>query len=251
VVINGAGAAGRAIAHLLTPQEVSQQANAVQEVIICDSRGILHSGRQGNGPLKEELARRTNPHQKSGTLKDALVGADVFIGVSRGNLLTQRDIASMAKDSIVLAMANPIPKIIPEEASAGGAAIVGTGRSDFPNQVNNVLSFPGPFRGALEARATRFPENMKLAAVDAITTCIEEPTPRRIRPLALDRSVAIQVAQVVREAALAAKVSHGYRPGKNRKKTWDALSVLLVRRAETFKKFSLFQHGDNIQRDND
>ena len=211
VVINGAGAAGRAIAHLLTPQEVSQQANAVQEVIICDSRGILHLGRQGNGPLKEELAQRTNPHQKSGTLKDALVGADVFIGVSRGNLLTQHDIASMAKDSIVLAMANPIPEIMPEEASSGGAAIVGTGRSDFPNQVNNVLAFPGLFRGALEARATRFTESMKLAAVDAITSCIEDPTPRRILPLAFDRSVAVQVAQVVREAALAAKVCHGYR----------------------------------------
>ena len=208
VVINGAGAAGRAIAHLLTPQETSDQANAVQEVVMCDSRGILYSGREGNDPLKEELAQRTNSRQKTGTLKDALVGADVFIGVSRANLLTQADIATMAKDSIVLAMANPIPEIMPEEASAGGAAIVGTGRSDFPNQVNNVLAFPGLFRGALEARATRFTESMKLAAVDAITNCIEEPTPHRILPLAFDRSVAVQVADAVREAAVVANVCH-------------------------------------------
>ena len=208
VVINGAGAAGRAIAHLLTPTEGGDLSAAVRQVRICDSRGIVWPDRQGNDALKEELARRTNTAGQQGSLKDALVGADVFIGVSRANLLKREDIATMAKESVVLAMANPIPEVMPDEAMAGGAAIVGTGRSDFPNQVNNVLAFPGLFRGALEARATRFTESMKLAAVDAIAGCVEEPTPRRILPPAFDRSVAVAVADAVRQAALAAGVCH-------------------------------------------
>ena len=208
VVINGAGAAGRAIAHLLTPTEGGDLSAAVGQVRICDSRSIVWPGRESNDALKEELARRTNSAGDQGSLQDALVGADVFIGVSRANLLTRQDIETMAKDSIVFAMANPIPEIMPDEALAGGAAIVGTGRSDFPNQVNNVLAFPGLFRGALEARATRFTESMKLAAIDAIANCVEEPTPRRILPQAFDRSVAVAVANVVRHAAIAAGVCH-------------------------------------------
>lgn len=208
VVINGAGAAGRAIAHLLTPTEGGDLSSAVRQVRVCDSGGIVSPGRQGNDAIKEELARRTNSAGQHGGLKDALIGADVFIGVSRANLLNREDITTMAKDSIVLAMANPIPEIMPDEALAGGAAIVGTGRSDLPNQVNNVLAFPGLFRGALEARATRFTESMKLAAVDAIAACVEEPTPRRILPPAFDRSVAVAVAAAVRQAAIAAGVCH-------------------------------------------
>ncbi len=208
VVVNGAGAAGRAIAHLLTPQEDADLSSAVRQVRICDSRGIVWPGREGNDGLKAELAQRTNSAGDQGSLQDALAGADVFIGVSRANLLTRQDIETMAKDSIVLAMANPIPEVMPDEAMAGGAAIIGTGRSDFPNQVNNVLAFPGLFRGALEARAIRFTESMKLAAVDAITDCVEEPTPRRILPQAFDRSVAVAVANAVRQAAVAAGVCH-------------------------------------------
>lgn len=175
---------------------------------ICDSRGIVWPGRAGNDALKEELARRTNATGQQGSLTDALAGADVFVGVSRANLLNRTNIATMAKESIVFAMANPIPEVMPDEALAGGAAIVGTGRSDFPNQVNNVLAFPGLFRGALEARATRFTESMKLTAIDAIAACVEEPTPRHILPPAFDRSVAVAVANAVRQAAIDAGVCH-------------------------------------------
>ena len=201
IVINGAGAAGRAIAHLLTCVEGSDRCIPVGKLRICDSRGILYPGREHNDENKEELARLTNEEGEKGLLKDALRGADVFIGVSRGDLLNRGDIATMGKDAIVIAMANPIPEIMPEEARKGGAAIVGTGRSDFPNQVNNVLAFPGLFRGALEARATRFNSAMKLAAIDAIADAVEEPSPGRILPAPFDRSVAVQVARTVAQAA--------------------------------------------------
>ncbi|MEM7515823.1 MAG: malic enzyme-like NAD(P)-binding protein, partial [Planctomycetota bacterium] len=140
VVINGAGAAGRAIARLLTCADADARCIPVGQVRVCDSKGILAPGREAQGEIKEEIALSTNAGGASGSLRDALRGADVFIGVSRGGLLGADDIRTMAKDSIVLAMANPIPEILPEEAREGGAAIVvGTGRSDFPNQVNNVL----------------------------------------------------------------------------------------------------------------
>lgn len=201
IVINGAGAAGRAIARLLTCTDSDDRCVPVGKLRICDSRGILSPGREGNNSLKEELAALTNREGQSGTLQDALRGADVFIGVSRGNLLKTADVETMAKDSIVLAMANPTPEIMPEDALRGGAAIVGTGRSDLPNQVNNVLAFPGIFRGALEARATRITNGMKFATIDAIARCVEEPTPNRILPEAFDRSVAATVAKAVAEQA--------------------------------------------------
>lgn len=201
VVINGAGAAGRAITRLLTCTDEDDRCIPVGRVRVCDSRGIVFPGREGNDELKEELGTLTNPERDAGDLRDALDGADVFIGVSRGNLLTRDDIRRMNADSIVLAMANPIPEIMPDEAAAGGAAIVGTGRSDFPNQVNNVLAFPGIFRGALEARATRITQGMMHATVDAIAACVEEPTARRILPPAFDRSVAVRVAEAVRQEA--------------------------------------------------
>jgi len=206
VVINGAGAAGRAIAHLLACTDQSDLCVPVREIIVCDSRGIVFAGREGNNALKEELGQLTNHAKQSGTLADALEGADVFIGVSRGNLLNREHIKRMAKDAIVFAMANPIPEILPDEAYAGGAAIVGTGRSDFPNQVNNVLAFPGLFRGALEARATRFTHSMKFSAVQAIVDCVEEPTLKRILPAPFNRSVAKRVADAVAQAARAAGV---------------------------------------------
>ncbi len=209
VVINGAGAAGRAIAYLLScKDEEADRCVPVGRIRVCDSKGILWPERPGNDPSKEEIAQTTNPEGDRGSLADALVGTDVFIGVSRGDLLKADDVRTMAPNSIVLAMANPTPEIMPDEAKRGGAAIVGTGRSDFPNQVNNVLAFPGLFRGALEARATRFTASMKLAAVDAIVSCVDEPTPGRILPTPFDRSVSVRVAAAVAEAARRAGVCH-------------------------------------------
>ncbi len=203
VVINGAGAAGRAICNLLTCQGQGEWCIPVKSVTVCDSRGIIFPGRAGNNAIKEEIARVTNPDGRRGTLHDAISGAHVFIGVSRGNLLKAEDISRMGDDPIVLAMANPTPEIMPDEAIKGGAAVVGTGRSDFPNQVNNVLAFPGLFRGALEARALRFNEAMKFAAIFAIMESVPHPSPKMILPSPFDRSVAPRVAAKVADAARA------------------------------------------------
>ena len=143
----------------------------------------------------------TNPENKKGFLKDALVDADVFIGVSKGNLVTAEDVKTMAKDAIIFAIANPTPEIMPEEAYKGGAAIVGTGRSDLPNQVNNVLGFPGIFRGALDARAKKITSQMKLAAAFAIADCISNPTKEMVIPSSLNGEVAYKVAEAVKKAA--------------------------------------------------
>ena len=208
VVINGAGAAGRAIAFLLNCTEGNERCIPVGKLRICDSKGMLSPGRAGNDAIKEDIAQKTNPDGETGDLRDALRGADVFIGVSRGNLLKAKDVKTMAADPIVFAMANPTPEIDPDEARAGGAAIVGTGRSDYPNQVNNVLAFPGLFRGALEARAKRFTEAMKFAAIDAIAGAVSEPTAGQVLPSAFDRSVAVAVANAVSEAARAGGDCH-------------------------------------------
>ena len=201
VVINGAGAAGRAIARLLCCQEEDDRCIPVGKVRVCDSKGIIAPSRTDLDEYKRDLASWTNSEDEQGDLRDALRGAHAFIGVSKGNLLNGEDIRSMAKDPIVLAMANPTPEIMPAEAEAAGARIIGTGRSDFPNQVNNVLAFPGLFRGALEARAVRFTAAMKFAAVEAIAAAAGEPSPKRILPTAFDRSVAVAVAERVAEAA--------------------------------------------------
>ncbi|MEM7371540.1 MAG: NADP-dependent malic enzyme [Bacteroidota bacterium] len=203
VVINGAGAAGIAIARLLRCAEIDASACiAVKDVIVCDSRGIISSDRTNLNSAKEEILQYTNKDNLSGSLQDALKGADVFIGVSVGNLLKTEDIETMAKDAIVFAIANPIPEIMPEDAYAGGAAIVGTGRSDLPNQVNNVLGFPGIFRGALDARAPQINADMKLAAAYAIADCVRTPTKMEIIPSSLNERVAFDVAKAVKEAAL-------------------------------------------------
>lgn len=201
VVISGAGAAGRAIARLLSCADGGDRCIPVAEVLVCDSKGIIGPHREGLDPVKAGMLEHTNRGKEQGTLKDALKGADVFIGVSRSKLLSKEDVATMAKDPVVLAMANPEPEILPDEALAGGAAVVGTGRSDFPNQVNNVLAFPGLFRGALEVGATRFTPGMKFAAIDAIANCVVEPGPKRILPPAFDRSVAFTVGDAVARAA--------------------------------------------------
>ncbi|MCC6410047.1 MAG: NADP-dependent malic enzyme [Saprospiraceae bacterium] len=205
VVVNGAGAAGVAIAKLLKGFNVENPAIRVANVVICDSKGIISKGRTDLNASKLEALTFTNNNDVRGGIRDALVGADVFVGVSVANLLTADDIRLMAKDSIVFALANPTPEIMPEEAHKGGAAIVGTGRSDMPNQVNNVLGFPGIFRGALDARATRITLPMKLAAALAIASCVEKPRRDHIIPTSLDLKVARRVAKAVYEVAMREK----------------------------------------------
>lgn len=202
VVINGAGAAGTAIARLLRCVNFDPNiCNPVKDVIVCDSKGAIYKERPGLTPEKEALLAYTNRENRSGTLQEVLPGTDVFIGVSRGDLLKADDIRTMAADPIILPMANPIPEIMPDQARAGGAVIVGTGRSDFPNQVNNVLAFPGIFRGALDAGAVAINGSMKLAAAHALANAVEDPTPDKILPNPLDRTVAPRVAVAVQEAA--------------------------------------------------
>ncbi len=204
VVINGAGAAGVAIAKLLqcVGGEHLDTCVPVKSILVCDSKGIVSPDREDLNSSKQELLQFTNKDKVSGGLQDALDGADVFIGVSVGNLLKAEDIKRMAKDAIVFGLANPEPEIMPEEAKKGGAAIVGTGRSDLPNQVNNVLGFPGIFRGALDARAKTISAKMKIAAARAISNCLMHPTPDMVIPPTLNAEVAFKVAEAVREAAL-------------------------------------------------
>lgn len=203
VVINGAGAAGVAIAKLLrcVDHQDTKACIPVREIIMCDSKGIIHRDRDNLNASKRGLLGFTNFDNRKGTIKDALVGADVFIGVSVGNLLVAEDVAKMNANAIIFAMANPTPEIMPEEAKKGGAAIVGTGRSDMPNQVNNVLGFPGIFRGAIDAKARRITPNMKLAAAYAIADTLTHPTADHVIPSSLDEQVAWNVAKAVKKAA--------------------------------------------------
>lgn len=204
VVISGAGAAGYAICRLLKCIGYEDYSCvAVKELIVCDREGIIYRGRQGlyHNIYKYLLGNETNIMHRTGTLADALQGADVFVGVSSGGLVTSDMVRSMNPDPIVFALSNPVPEIMPDEARAGGAAIVGTGRSDFPNQVNNVLVFPGVFRGALDAGATQISEEMKIAAAHAIAGYVKDPTPEKILPDPLDRGVAQVVAAAVAEMA--------------------------------------------------
>ena len=204
VVINGGGAAGVAISKLLrcVEHEGNSECIAVKDVIVCDSKGIISSQRDNLNDSKKELLKFTNVNDVHGSLADAIVDADVFIGVSVGDLLKAEDVRSMADDPIILALANPTPEIMPEEAYKGGAAVVGTGRSDLPNQVNNVLGFPGIFRGALDAHARRISPGMKLAAAYAIADFIPNPDREHIIPASLQEEVAWRVAAAVKQAAL-------------------------------------------------
>ncbi|MER2115742.1 MAG: NAD-dependent malic enzyme, partial [Solibacillus isronensis] len=179
-------------------------------VVMCDTKGIIYEGRpEGMNPVKEQVAHLSNPEQLRGTLDDALVGADVFIGVSAANILMEKHIKSMAIDPIVFALANPDPEITPENAKKWGVKIIGTGRSDYKNQVNNMLAFPGIFRGALDVRATDINESMKLAAVEAIASLVteEELNEDFIIPSSMDERVAGVVAKAVGSAAIASGVS--------------------------------------------
>lgn len=201
IVINGAGAAGVAILKLLKCIDHDPTiCTPVREVIMCDTLGVISRDRKDLNTSKKEILKFSNPNNKNGTVKDALVGADVFIGVSSGDLLTADDIRTMSKDPIVFAMANPTPEIMPEEAYKGGAAIMGTGRSDMPNQVNNVLAFPGIFKGALQAKANRITNEMKLAAAIALSEMVENPTNEFLLPNALDKNVPIIIANAVADA---------------------------------------------------
>lgn len=210
VVVNGAGAAGTAITNLLCC--VGQDKNIcepVKNIIICDSKGIISLKRKDikNEPRKIKLASISNHHHIQGSLKNAIKGADVFIGVSKGNLVTREMIKSMNEKSIVFAMANPTPEIMPDEAIAGGAFIVGTGRSDYPNQVNNVLAFPGIFRGALDSRAKVITNKMKIGAAFALAECVKNPTRDHILPSALDKKVPIHIAKKVAEIYINTQVA--------------------------------------------
>ncbi len=202
VVLNGAGAAGTSIAKLL--RCIGQDPTVcipVKEILMCDSQGIISRGRFDKlNDEKRALLSFTNRSDRSGSLRDALVGADVFIGVSVANLLTAADIRLMNADPIVFALANPDPEILPDEARMGGASVVCTGRSDFPNQVNNVLAFPGIFRGALDAGASRITEHMKISAAHALSACLSDPRVDMVIPDPLDRSVVPIVAAAVAQA---------------------------------------------------
>ncbi|KQB93587.1 MULTISPECIES: NADP-dependent malic enzyme [Geobacillus] len=198
VVINGAGAAGVAIAKLLL-------SIGVGDLIVCDTKGAIYEGRpHGMNAMKEELAKQTNQRRVSGMLEEVISGADVFIGVSVAGALTPAMVRSMNRGAIVFALANPVPEIMPDEAKAAGAAVVATGRSDLPNQVNNVLAFPGIFRGALDVRATQINEAMKIAAAEAIAGLIqpEELTEEYVIPNPFDQRVVAAVASAVARAAI-------------------------------------------------
>lgn len=196
VVVNGAGAAGTAIAKLLL-------SSGVKNLVACDKVGILYRGMEKIDDAKDALAEITNPDNIKGSLADALIGADVFVGVSAPGILKPEMVKAMNKDAIIFAMANPTPEIMPDEAKAAGARVIGTGRSDFPNQVNNVLAFPGIFRGALDVRAKEINEEMKLAAAYAIAGYIkdEDLSENNVIPSALDKNVATKVAEEIANAA--------------------------------------------------
>jgi malate dehydrogenase (oxaloacetate-decarboxylating) len=196
IVFSGAGAAGVAITKLLIKLGVS-------DVILCDRKGIICKGDPRLTPDKEDIASYTNPRMAKGSLADAMKGADIFVGVSAPGVVTPEMVSSMADNAIVMAMSNPVPEIMPELAIEAGAAVVGTGRSDYPNQINNVLAFPGIFRGALDVRASDINDEMKIAAAYAIAGLISdtELTPEYVLPKAFDKRVGPAVAQAVAQAA--------------------------------------------------
>ena len=200
VAVSGAGAAGVAVTRFLL-------SFGAKDVILCDSRGVIHKSRPDLNPSKQEIAALTNPRNVTGSLKDAIRGADVFLGLSVAGIVTPEMVRSMADDAVVFALANPEPEIMPELAEEAGAAVVATGRSDYPNQVNNVLGFPGIFRGALDVRASEINEQMKMAASRAIAGLVQNPSRESIIPSPLDRRVVPAVAEAVARAAIESGVA--------------------------------------------
>lgn len=201
IVVNGAGAAGIAITELILDLHLGS-------VILCDSKGIVMEGNPRNNAVKEEIAHRTNPIHQTGTLKEAIHNADVFVGVSQANMVTPEMVRSMDRDPIIFAMANPVPEIMPDVAKEAGAVVVGTGRSDFPNQVNNVLVFPGFFKGLLRVGATKVTQEMKIRAAEALASVItdEELNADYVLPDAFDERVADAIADAVSAEAIASGV---------------------------------------------
>ena len=201
IVVNGAGAAGIAITELMLDLHLGS-------VILCDSKGIVMEGNPRNNAVKEEIAHRTNPIHQTGTLKEAIHNADVFVGVSQANMVTPEMVRSMDRDPIIFAMANPVPEIMPDVAKEAGAVVVGTGRSDFPNQVNNVLVFPGFFKGLLRVGATKVTQEMKIRAAEALAAVItdEELNADYVLPDAFDERVADAIADAVSAEAIASGV---------------------------------------------
>lgn len=201
IVVNGAGAAGIAITELILDLHLGS-------VILCDSKGIVMEGNPRNNAVKEEIAHRTNPIHQSGTLKEAIHNADVFVGVSQANMVTPEMVRSMDRDPIIFAMANPVPEIMPDAAKEAGAVVVGTGRSDFPNQVNNVLVFPGFFKGLLRVGATKVTQEMKIRTAEALASVItdEELNADYVLPDAFDERVADAIADAVSAEAVASGV---------------------------------------------
>lgn len=191
VVISGAGAAGVAIATLL-------KASGIDDLILLDRGGAIHKGRKDLNASKQEIANLTNPRQVTGSIRDALHGSDAFIGVSGPNLLTAEDITCMAPSAIVFALSNPVPEIMPEEAKKGGAMVIATGRSDFPNQINNALVFPGVFRGALDKQVTEITQASKIRAAHALAALVPTPTATKIIPDVLDARVVPAIARAIR-----------------------------------------------------
>jgi malate dehydrogenase (oxaloacetate-decarboxylating) len=191
IVISGAGAAGTAVTKLLLKY-------GFRDVIVCDSKGIVHCGRKDLAPEKKELALITNPRHIEGALPQALSGANVFIGVSKGGILTEEMVRSMSAKSIVFALANPVPEIMPDSAMRAGAFIVATGRSDFSNQINNALAFPGVFRGALDHGIEQFNDEMFIEAARRLAACIKDPDPQKILPSIFDEEVVSAVAEAIR-----------------------------------------------------
>lgn len=205
IVVCGAGAAGYAITRLLRCIGYSPDVcRSVREIVVCDTQGIIHRARKGlyGNKYKFILADETNRSGRTGSLSDAMEGADVFIGVSGPGVVNEEMIRLMNDEPIVFAMANPVPEIMPDAARRAGAAVVGTGRSDYPNQINNALAFPGVFRGALDAFATRISDEMKVAAAHAIADYVPHPHREHILPTILDRDVTRAIARAVKEAAI-------------------------------------------------
>ena len=194
VVVNGAGAAGVAITKLL-------HRYGVRDIVVCDSQGIVSGKRHDLTPIKKEILKITNRENISGSLYDALKNSDVFIGVSKGNLLKASDVKTMAKKAMIFAMANPTPEIMPSEAKRAGAAIVASGRSDFPNQINNVLVYPGIFKGAIESRTSKITDEMKISAAEALAAVVKKPTAEKIIPDIFDKKVVLAISNAVKKLA--------------------------------------------------
>lgn len=192
IVLSGAGAAGIAIAKLLI-------ASGAKNLILCDSKGVIHSGRTDLNPIKKQIVKKTNPKKEKGAMEDVLKNADVFIGISKPGIVSKEMVRSMAKDAIIFALSNPVPEIMPNDAKAAGAKVVATGRSDFPNQVNNALCYPGLFRGMLDKGVNTVTDEIKIRAAKAIASFVKKPNPKKIIPSLFDKGLHEAVAKSVQK----------------------------------------------------